>query len=81
LRQSKLPFQARQSSLASVRTSGGRDTLHIGDREPAGPVSEFAKLDRALRDRDYQLATKARRQLRTFGYSVVPLNSPRKGGR
>jgi hypothetical protein len=63
-----------------ARTFGTSDTLPIGGPASAGPVSEFAKLDRALRERNYQLATKARRQLRTFGYSVVPLNSPRKGG-
>jgi hypothetical protein len=44
------------------------------------PVTWFARLHNALAGRDYALARRATRELRTLGYSVVALDRS-KGGR
>jgi hypothetical protein len=75
------PDRLKPGRADCVRTSGSPDTLPLGGPEPTGPVHAFALLHDALMDRDYPRATRARRDLRGFGYSVVPLNTPRRGGR
>lgn len=45
------------------------------------PVAVFSRLVTALDERDFSEARKATRELRTLGYSVVPLAARVKGGR
>ncbi len=52
-------------------------TLPFSEPDAPGPVSAFAVLVRATAARDFSTATRARKQLRAFGWSVGPCG---KGG-
>jgi hypothetical protein len=58
--------------------NAARDFLPFGP-QPI-PVTWFARLHNALAERDYALARRATRELRTLGYSVVALAPKVKGG-
>jgi len=45
------------------------------------PVTWFARLVNALRERDQADVDEARRELRRLGFNVIPIGTPKKGGR
>lgn len=66
----------------AVRPDGTTPVLQLTPTPPvAGPIHAFSLLVRALHERDQAAADEARRELRRRGYNVVPIGTPKKGGR
>ena len=61
----------------------GPDTIALNGRPPAlvGPCHAFFRMVNALAERDFAEATRARKELRRLGYSVIPLGTPPKAVR